>query len=401
MLAWFNFCLDFRLYGPIIIVYFAHVSGSYTLGGAVFAVTNVVSAVCDVPAGVYSDRVGRKKTIVLGAIFSTLAIVLYALGGGFGVLALGAVAEGLSRALYSGNNEALLYGLLAEQSLTEQYHTYAGKLSAMFQAALSISGLLGSFVVAYSLALTLWLSVVPQIVSLFLALRLTGGDGATPRSKHDDKDRDAVSPPHPSGEGVDSPPFAFGSHLLASLRAFIDNPRLRLLVLGNILGYGLGEASYQFQAAFYATLVPLPVASAAKVLSNVGATASFYFSGRVINKLKAVMALLLGDVYGAGASLVALLIPTAVSPFLMASTSLWFGIGTTATASLMQQEFTDDQRATMSSLSSFAGSLFFALAVLVVGALADHLGVEKALLLVQVALLPVIWFHFRLYRQRH
>ena len=63
LLSWFNFLLDFKFYAPIAIIYFAKVSGSFALGMSVFSLTMLSSAFFEVPTGVYSDMIGRKKTI--------------------------------------------------------------------------------------------------------------------------------------------------------------------------------------------------------------------------------------------------------------------------------------------------------------------------------------------------
>jgi hypothetical protein len=55
---------------------------------------------------------------------------------------------------------------------------------------------------------------------------------------------------------------------------------------------------------------------------------------------------------------------------------------------LIQKEFTDEQRATMGSLNSFAGSMVFAVFSFLLGALADRIGVIPAL--VTAALLSLI-----------
>ena len=55
-----------------------------------------------------------------------------------------------------------------------------------------------------------------------------------------------------------------------------------------------------------------------------------------------------------------------ISPLLMSSTSLSYGVATVAENGLMQKEFTSHQRATMGSLNSLAGSLLFGAAAIVV-----------------------------------
>src|SRR3989338_35509 len=105
LLLWHNFFLDFRLYGPIAIIYFAQVTGSYALGLAVFSIASIASTIFEIPTGVLSDRVGGKKTIILGSLASVLAISSYAAANSFIILALGAVFEGLASSFFSGNND--------------------------------------------------------------------------------------------------------------------------------------------------------------------------------------------------------------------------------------------------------------------------------------------------------
>src|SRR5438046_688143 len=107
LLGWFNFWADFRPYGPIAILYFTHVSGSYALGMSIFSAAMLSQSFFELPTGVLSDMIGRKKTVVYGAVASVFALIIYAIGGTYLALLTGAIFEGLSRSFYSGNNEAL------------------------------------------------------------------------------------------------------------------------------------------------------------------------------------------------------------------------------------------------------------------------------------------------------
>ena len=66
---------------------------------------------------------------------------------------------------------------------------------------------------------------------------------------------------------------------------------------------------------------------------------------------------------------------------------------------LLQEQFTHEQRATMGSLVSLAGSLAFAATVLAIGALADRWGVVPALLAVQVMKAVPLILYGSLYRR--
>jgi MFS family permease len=377
LLTWFNFFTDFKLYGLIAIIYFSKVTHSFALGGLIFSITYITSSLFDIPTGLFSDRIGRKKTVVLGAITAVLYAIFYAIGINFWILAIGAFLEGLSRAFYSGNNNALLHNMLSEEGLENQYHSYSGKLSAMFQASAAISGIVGGIIATFSFAIVMWLSVIPQLFCVLISSFLT-----------ESRKKDVALKPS-NGIVLD---------LKEAIVSFKNNSNLRLLSISNIISYGLNESSYQFQAAFYNTLLPIWAVSIAKSLSSIFAGISFYFSGPIINKLGYIKTLLIDDIYGNAVYFIALLIQTKFSPFLISSTSLLYGAGTTANSTLMQKEFTEKQRATMSSLNSFASSLFFGVSTFVLGLFADKIGPSKSILIIQVLLLSVIWFHWKLYK---
>lgn len=372
LLTWFNFFTDFKLYAPIAIIYFSHITNSYALGAAIFSITYIVSAFFDIPTGMFADRIGRRKTLVLGAFSAVLYAVFYAIGINFWILAGGAFFEGLSRALYSGNNDALLHNMLSDEGVEHDYHVYYGKLSSMFQIGLAVAGLLGAFIANWSFPVVMWISVFPQLICLLIGFKIT--------------DRQIKR------ENTNSPLF----DLKEGINLFFRNVNLRLLSATSILDYGLGETAYQFQAAFYNTLLPIWLVGVAKTLSNVGAALGFYLSGRIINKFGNFEMLFFGTLYSKTVNFIALLFPTVISPFLMSTNSLFFGTGSTAESNLMQKEFTDKQRATMSSINSFGGSLFFGLYAYATGFFADKLGPRYALLIIQFLSFFVLWLRWRL-----
>lgn len=371
ILTWFNFLTDFRFYAPIAIIYFTKVTGSYALGMSVFSIAMISSAILEVPTGIFSDYIGRKKTVILGSIASVVCIVLYAIGGSYLMLVLGAVVEGLSRSFYSGNNEALLHDSLSDVGRRHEYHIYLRKTSSMFQVAGIGSALIGGFIASWSFSFLMWLSVVPQVVGLILSLRI-------------------IEPQKRVGGGN------IYSHLKESIKHFLKNKKLRMLSLSSILGYSTGEASYQFQAAFFNTLWPVWAVGLARTISSASAALSFYSAGQTINKFKEIPLLIFGNLFGRFLNLIALFFVSILSPILMSLTSLLFGTITVARENLLQKEFTENQRATMSSLNSLATSIFFGVFSLGIGFLADKIGGAKALIIINMIQFIPIFLYLKL-----
>lgn len=374
LLKWFNFFTDFKLYAPIAIIYFAKVTGSYALGMGIFSITMISSALFEIPTGIFSDKIGRKHTVIMGAATAVCYAFLYAWGTSFTLLCIGALFEGLSRSLYSGNNDALLHDTLAESHDEHLYGDYLGKVSALSQAALALSALLGSILANFSFSVIMWISVASQVVCLILSFRL----------------REPEVHGHASGNAY--------QHLAEAFTQFIHNKRLRLLSLSSVMGFAFGEAGYQFQAAFYATLWPIWAIGIAKTLSNLGAALSFHVSGRIIKRFGGLRLLIIDNVYNRVVNITATLFPTVFSPLLMTTSSLLYGVTSITKNSLMQKEFTNEQRATMGSLNSFAGSIVFGILAFLLGAVADTLTPTKAMLGLQVAQVMNLWFYWKLFK---
>ena len=85
------------------------------------------------------------------------------------------------------------------------------------------------------------------------------------------------------------------------------------------------------------------------------------------------------------------------SPALSSVSSVLFGPSVVAQQSLSQKAFTDQQRATMASLSQSAGNVFFAIAATAIGLLADRLGARNALLIAEILGISVTFLFWRLY----
>jgi MFS family permease len=374
LLAWFNFLLDFRLYAPVMIIYFERVTGSYALAMGVLSITTLSAALFEVPTGVISDRIGRKWTAVAGAVASMFAVVSYAIGGAFAVLAIGGVLEGLSRSFFSGNNDALLHDTLSETNATADYQLHLGRVSSMFQFALAVSALVGSVIADISFALVMWLSVIPQAGLVIVSLRF-------------------VEPQIHKAESVSA-----YAHLREALRNIMNNPRLRALSAGHILQMSIGEATFQFRTVFIETLWPLWAIGAARTISNISAAFSFYFAGSLIRRFGQKRLLLGGITLAEFVNLFALVLNNVLSPVFQGLTSLVFGVNKVSINGLKQREFTQEQRATMGSLVEFGSSLLFAVASLLLGWLADQIGVRDALIVSTLLSFGSVWFYSRAFR---
>ncbi len=377
LLKIFNFLIGFSLFAPLAIIYFSRVSGSYTLGASIFGITMLSSAIFEVPTGVWSDRVGRRGTIILGSWARVLAFILYAVGLSYWWLVAGAILEGLSRAFYSGNNDAFLHDTLSDDHVVEEYDEHLGKTSSMEHIAIGISGLLGGLIASFSFSYVMWLSVVSQIIMVYISYKFIEPKNRT---------------------NITTNTF---SHLKEAVQLFIHNKKLRLLAITDTISFSTGEVGFQFRSAFLQSVWPLWGIGLVSTATSIGASFSFYFNSKIIKQVGAEKMLLIRSIYGKISSLIAYGIPSIFSPLIVITPSLLYGAGQVAQSKLLQREFSERQRATMSSLNSFLGSIGFAIMSIVVGMLADFTNPAIALFSLALISLPTIPLHYLIFKRRN
>lgn len=354
---YYNFLTDFGLYYPIATLYFYQITGSFVLAMSIFSIAQFSSAIFEIPTGVFSDRIGRRKTIILSSLFSLFSVLFYAIGFSFLFLAIGAIFEGLSRAFASGNNNALLYDSLTQENKEKEFQNLLGKVSSMFQLSAAISAILGAIIANWSFAWVFWLTLIPLFIRFIISFKF-------------------IEPP--KTEKISSNIF---SHTKEAISLFIQNPKIRNISLASSLNFGIGESVYHFKVAFIQIIWPIWALGIYKTLTNIGATLSFYFSGKFIKKYSELKILIFSNIYSFFANLISLMFPSIFSPITISSTSLFFGLSTISEEGLLQKEFNQAKRATMSSLNSLLSSLIFSIFSPILGFLADKLNPTNALII--------------------
>ncbi len=375
LLTWLSFFSNFKPWAPIAVLYFAQVTGSFASALLVFSIFSIAISVFEIPTGIFSDKIGRKKTLVLGSVASVLSILFYALGGSFWILVIGALFAGLQEAFFSGNNDALLYETLGEAKEQKNFSEHLGKISSVLQVALGLSALLGGFIANISYVYVFWLSLIPQVIALFISL--------------------GVIEPQTHVEKLSGNIF---THLKEAFAKFRTNYKLRNLSLSSILSFGMGEVENQFMPVFITTVWPVWALGIVKGLSKACSFIGSRNAGNMLRRFSAFCVLLFGELFAIILTLIAVIFPSGVSPLLIALTSLPFGVTMVALSSLMQEEFSDNQRATMGSINSLLGNIFFAIFAFAFGFIADHLGTTQPIIITQILMLSVVYLYWKLFK---
>ena len=129
-------------------VWFLYIQANLSAAEAIllYAIYDITTTLVEVPSGYMSDRVGRRRTLVISAIAGVLAASLQAYGGSFIVFVIGNICLGVSAAFLSGTDSSLLYESLSETGREEEVER-AELISWRFGfVALALSAVIGGWI---------------------------------------------------------------------------------------------------------------------------------------------------------------------------------------------------------------------------------------------------------------
>jgi len=376
LLGLLNMFMDIKFYGAIAILYFVHITGSMALGMSIFAITMIAATIFEVPTGLLSDKVGRKKTVLLGTTASLIYAILFAISKNYMFLVLAGVFEGLERAFFSGNNEAMLYDTLKDDGKENEYKTYLGKTNSMYHLAGIISAIIGGVLLYFtSFVVVMWLSVIPKVISLFISSFL-------------------IEPKSSSGN-IENNPYV---HLKEALDVIKKDKTMKKQFFADSLSNGIGEAAYQFRAKFYEMVWPIWALGIPSLLSNVGSFIGNWYSGKIIKRYGNKKIIIFSGVYSICAETLGLVIKNVFSPIIFVTNSL---LPTGVAKNVISNKlYTDKHRASLASIKSLVGSLIYAIAAIFVGLLADNIGVIKTLMFAQISKVLVVLVYNNIFKTR-
>lgn len=340
-----NLMSEFKLYGVIIILYYYSITNSMLLSMSIFSITTITSSILELPTGLISDKLGRKKTIILGSLFSLFSICMLAMSNNYILLVIAAIFNGIEIAFFSGNNQAYIYDTLKEENMENAYNVFAGKANSMLYLSGAISALVGSILYYFtSYKFVICLSIIPKLLQLGISIILKD----TKKTKREQK---------------------VIMDVIIAIKKVIKNKILKKQILADGLNEGIGEACYQFRSKFYEMVWPSWALGIPGIISNIGAFCSNWFAGLTIKKFGKKNIYIFSNFYSMLSNILGVLLQNIFSPIIMVTNSLF---STEVIQMELEQKCYDSEyRASMGSIKSFVKNLIFSLISILVGIIAD------------------------------
>lgn len=134
---------------------------------------HVVSMCCEIPSGMLSDMMGRRKNLILSGIISAAGSFCMIATDCFGMILIAMGLNAFSYNLVSGTREALTYDSLLEGGQEERYLTVSSTQENIYLGIFAMTNLLSVVTVALGYRKAYFISIVQGILSSFVAMRLS------------------------------------------------------------------------------------------------------------------------------------------------------------------------------------------------------------------------------------
>ncbi len=131
----------------------------------------------EVPTGYFSDLVGRRITLLLGAFSLIIACILYLLGNSFLVLAIGQIVFAFHMSFISGTNTVFHYESLLAAGKEAEYGDREAIVNQYGSIAGGTAALLGGLFASYHLSSAYIISMMAGIIAVVVAFGFVEPEG--------------------------------------------------------------------------------------------------------------------------------------------------------------------------------------------------------------------------------
>ncbi len=338
------------LFAALAVVYFESITKSYAVAMLVFAVINISQSLAEIPCGIYSDRISRKRTLVIGSVCVLLNMILWAVAGTFnsvGLLFAGSILRGVGLAFKSGTDSAMIYETLQQIKARKLFLVVLSKISSFYQLGALVAAFISTvFIFYFSLKALVWLAIVPYAGSVVVNCLM-------------------INPKNRFEKSLNCK-----QQIAKSIKTFVKNKKLRKYAILHILNVSVANSVFRFEASYYEQLVPLFLVNIARAIQHCTGWIS-YCLVQLFGKINVIKLLCYSTLGSAIIRLLGLLLNNAVSPFVMSAQNLFYGTAASSSVTILQKEYSSSLRATLDSIIGLFGGVGVGIIGFLMGLIAD------------------------------
>lgn len=157
---------------PIVVLFYQHNGLSIKEVFILQSIYSLSIVILEIPSGYFADVLGRKNTLIAGAILGFAGYTIYSLTYGFIGFMVAEIILGFGQSMISGADSALLYDSLLNDGKQDDYLKHEGRMTSVGNFAEASAGILGGLLAALSLRYPYYGQAIVAFIAIPAALTL-------------------------------------------------------------------------------------------------------------------------------------------------------------------------------------------------------------------------------------
>ncbi len=174
-LQYYKFCLygflkNLRFFEPFLILFFLENNLTFLQIGVLYSIREISRNILEIPSGIISDSLGRKKTMIFSFGFYIVSFITFYMAGSYSILIFAMIIYSLGDAFRTGTHKAMIFDYLKMKGWENQKVYYYGHTRSWSQFGSAISALIAGVLVFYSgnYKMIFLFSAIPYILDLII-----------------------------------------------------------------------------------------------------------------------------------------------------------------------------------------------------------------------------------------
>ena len=348
----------------VAIIYFENIAHSYTSAMLVFSIINFSQSIFEIPTGIMSDKIGRRKSMVIGTLLILIGYIMWAVAGfcqNVVLLYIGAMFVGIGQSFLSGTDDALAFETISQLRKKDEFDKVFADNRSYDELGIAVGATAATIIYFfYPIDVLAYLAVLPAFLRFIVSCFY-------------------IEPQY-----INRSKNSFLSHFFTAFQKIVKNPKLLKFSLVKSLNDSLNAVNWRFIGAYYQTVIAPWLINVVRIFQEIMG----YFSYRLVKRVRhynAKNTLFISIFINAFIKMFGAVINIFISPFIMASSTILYGISTTFENNLLQQQLTDNERATMGSVIALWTAFLNVLIFLAIGFVADIFDVRISVFVIMLA----------------
>ena len=158
---------------PIVVLFYQKNWLSLTQIMIIQSIASVLFVVLEVPSGYFADIFGRKKALMITGIFSSIAMLVFALGINFYHFIFAGILWAIAGVFISGADTAFLYDTLKDLNKEKWYKKIWGNVIFYYSICVSLSSIIGWYLGSIDYRYPFYAMIPFMLLLIPLSLSLT------------------------------------------------------------------------------------------------------------------------------------------------------------------------------------------------------------------------------------